>query len=344
MRYSSSPILLTLILLVLPGCGASEHGQPTPKPGPAAKAPPPCAHPAPPSADQLEGLGQYTGGPGEAVFTPMEDLNGDGKKDLLVSAEGYTSATGNRATALYLSQGGCGRYAGSFWARKDGASVRAAGESHNGLPLLVVSSRMTFKEFETRHCFDGKVYVPSARRVRHFYDQVKGKLRHVPRQEHWEPWKALASGACGPRKASAGPGKPRAARVASVLAGIPDKVQHPAAGSKLHRAVLHTLGKVMEQDLGQKVRLKVRRRELKVLSGWALVHGTPLRPDGRPVDYSATRYQEDIDDGTFDDGVHALLRLDRGTWTVVVHEVGCTDLCWEGWDKKHRAPAALFIN
>jgi len=272
----------------------------------------------------LEGLAQYTGGPGEAVATRIPDLDGDGQQDLLVAGKGYTSATGNVATAVFLSRGKCGRFVGAFWAR-GGTDVRHVAGKHSGLPVLQVGTHMTFKEFQTRYCFDGKAYVSMAQRVRHFYDHKKHTLRHVPKESHWEAWKVSADDQCRPLKTNAGPAK---------------KVS--ATGGKVRRAVLQTLGKVLEQELSQKVKIRVTRRNLKLAGGWAVVHGTPVKPDGSPVDYSITSYQADIDDGTFDERVSALLRLDRGKWTVVVHEIGCTDLCWEGWDKKHRAPAALF--
>ena len=339
----------TLILFIFSaGCSGPGDSQQPPLPGPPVEPRSPCVDPAPPAPGQVDGLQQYTGGPGEAVFTSIQDLDGDGQRDLLVSGKGYTSATGNVATALYLSQGKCGRYGGAFW-RHSGSGIEAAAGRHHGLPVLQVSTQMTFKEFQTRYCFDGSVYVPLARRVRHFYDHQKKKLRHLLTEAHWEPWEASADDSCRPLKASTGAVKqnaPRAKRrsapLRATVASGPAKMEHPAVGSKLRRAILHTLRQVMEQELKQKVVFKIGRRNFKVIGDWAMVHASPIQPNGKPVDYSITSYQKEIDDGTFDEGIHALLRLHNGTWAVVVHEVGCTDICWGGWDKKHQAPAALF--
>ena len=316
-----------------------------------------CVSLDPPKPGQLEGLAPYSGGAGEAVVRSIEDLDGDGQQDLLISGKNYTSATGNMAAALYLKRAGCGRYLGSVWAGS-GTSVRIATGRHAGLPVLRVSTRMTFKEFETRYCFDGTAYATMAERVRHFYDHQRGKLRHLLLDSHWESWKASRDRACQPistgaarpatdtapwklgqatggrvlQSGTSAPGKPASA----------NKVSTPAVGSALRRTILDTLRVPVESDLDQKVKFRISRRGLKLAADWALVVATPLLQNGKPMDYSRSRYQADINDGTFDDGIIALLHRERGGWAVVVYEVGCTDLCWEGWDKKHGAPARLF--
>lgn len=156
----------------------------------------PCSTLAPPAPGQTPGLEQYTGGPGKAVRVPMPDLDGDGRADLLVQGKGYTSATGNVAANLYLRRGACGRYVGSLWTSGDGPQVKAG--RHHGLPVLQAHTHMSFKEYQTRYCFDGDVYVPMAERVRHFYDHRRKRLRNVLNESHWEPWTAQADSACRP--------------------------------------------------------------------------------------------------------------------------------------------------
>ena len=195
-----SPCLFSSLILsaLLAGCGGPSRRQPPPGPGPVATVGGPCGKLAPPAPGQVEGLQQYTEGPGEVVRTRIQDLDGDGEQDLLVSAAGYRSATGNVAAALYLTRGTCGRYVGSFWISGDAPRVRMARGKHNGLPVLQVATRMTFKQIQTRYCFDGSVYVNGAERVRHFYDHRTKKLRLVLLEQHWEPWEATANSSCHP--------------------------------------------------------------------------------------------------------------------------------------------------
>jgi hypothetical protein len=81
---------------------------------------------------------------------------------------------------------------------------------------------------------------------------------------------------------------------------------------------------------------------LKVQDGWAFVRGVPKSPDGGPMDYRGTVYEENRRQGVFDDWFCALLRKRGEHWQVVTYSIGATDVAYEGWDEKYHAPATIF--
>ncbi|HEX8189604.1 MAG TPA: hypothetical protein VF586_14705 [Pyrinomonadaceae bacterium] len=117
-------------------------------------------------------------------------------------------------------------------------------------------------------------------------------------------------------------------------------VRTPAPGSAERKAVADALRAPVEKELKQKVIFKIDH--LKVSGDWAFLRGVPQRPDGDRVDYSATAYQQRIEDGVFDDWICALLRKRAGKWQVVKYVIGATDVAYEGWDDEYKAPSAIF--
>jgi hypothetical protein len=114
----------------------------------------------------------------------------------------------------------------------------------------------------------------------------------------------------------------------------------PKQGDAERRAITDALRAPVEKQLKQKVVFKIDH--LRVQNEWAFLRGVPQRPDGTALDYRGTPYQDAIDAGAFDDGVAALLRKRKGRWQVVQFVVGATDVPYVGWDKKYRAPSAIF--
>ena len=107
---------------------------------------------------------------------------------------------------------------------------------------------------------------------------------------------------------------------------------HPGAGSALRKAVLDGLRPSIEDDLKQKVIFVVG--DIRVLSDWAFVQVTPVRPDSKPIDFSKTKYKEAMEGGMFDGATtYALLHKKKDQWTVLTFRVGPTDVCWVEWDK-----------
>lgn len=126
-----------------------------------------------------------------------------------------------------------------------------------------------------------------------------------------------------------------------IQGGAVDTRPHtPERGSPERKAILDALRVPVEKQLKQSVVFKVN--ELNVQKGWAFMLGVPQQPDGNPVDYTGTVYQTAKDDGVFDDGIVALLRNRNGKWQVVQLVIGATDVPYVDWDKKYRAPRAIF--
>jgi hypothetical protein len=114
----------------------------------------------------------------------------------------------------------------------------------------------------------------------------------------------------------------------------------PRPGDAERQAILDALRAPVERQLRQKVIFRVDH--LKVQDGWAFVRGAPQRPGGGAIDYSGTPYQTAVEEGAFDDGIVALLRRRQGKWRVVQYVVGATDVPYVDWDKRFRAPSAVF--
>jgi len=114
----------------------------------------------------------------------------------------------------------------------------------------------------------------------------------------------------------------------------------PERGSEERKAIMDALRPSVEKKLQQQVIFKVDH--LKVQNGWAFLIGKPQRLDGTPVDYSDTVYRNAVGAGAFDDGIVALLHETGGKWKMVQYVIGATDVPYVDWDKKYRAPKAIF--
>lgn len=115
----------------------------------------------------------------------------------------------------------------------------------------------------------------------------------------------------------------------------------PEKGSVERKAIIDALRGPIEKRLKQPVIFKIDH--LKTQNGWAFLTGRPQSPDGNPIDYTETVYQDAVDSGTFDDGIVALLRKVNAKWTVVQYVIGATDVPYVDWDKKYRAPKGIFM-
>jgi len=112
-------------------------------------------------------------------------------------------------------------------------------------------------------------------------------------------------------------------------------------GDPLRRTLLNTLRPSIEDELNQPVQFMVDR--LRVQGDWAFYAGSVQQPNGRPIDFSKTRYASALENGVFDGpGTFALLRRTAGTWRVVTFVVGPTDVAYLAWPDEHGAPMRLF--
>jgi hypothetical protein len=114
----------------------------------------------------------------------------------------------------------------------------------------------------------------------------------------------------------------------------------PKQGDAERAAIVEALRAPVRKQLKQNVIFQIDH--LKVQGDWAFLRGVPQRPAGGALDYKGTPYQTAVDAGAFDDGVVALLRRRKGRWQVVQYVIGATDVPYIGWDKKYRAPSAIF--
>ena len=113
------------------------------------------------------------------------------------------------------------------------------------------------------------------------------------------------------------------------------------ASDPLRPVLLNALRPAIVADLGQSVKFVVAT--LRTQGDWAYVVARPQRPDGREIDFRATRYREQIDQGVFDGPtLYALMQRRAQRWTVVDFVIGPTDVAWAGWPEEHGAPAALL--
>ncbi len=106
------------------------------------------------------------------------------------------------------------------------------------------------------------------------------------------------------------------------------------------KIIINALRVPVRKRLGREVIFKIDH--LKVQDGWAFMRGVPQQPNGTPMDYRGTVYQQAIDDGIFDNWICVLFRKQGGKWRVVAYEIGATDVVYDGWDKKYKAPPAIF--
>ncbi|MFO1434687.1 MAG: hypothetical protein U1F76_32155 [Candidatus Competibacteraceae bacterium] len=114
----------------------------------------------------------------------------------------------------------------------------------------------------------------------------------------------------------------------------------PKPSSAERSAILDSLRAAVQKELKKPVTFKVE--QLKVQGSWAFMHGVPLQPNGKRMNYRDTPYQEAIEQGMFDDWICALLQKRQGRWRTVTYSLGATDVPYLDWSRKYQAPSALF--
>jgi hypothetical protein len=114
----------------------------------------------------------------------------------------------------------------------------------------------------------------------------------------------------------------------------------PPAGSAERKAIMDVLREPCEQDLRQKVVFRVQH--LRVAGDWAFARVVPIRPDGKEIDYSRTKYAEAEAEGAFDAEGEALLRRTGESWKLLEWRFGATDTEVDIWLEKHRFPRSIL--
>lgn len=117
------------------------------------------------------------------------------------------------------------------------------------------------------------------------------------------------------------------------------EVYTPQKGSAERKAIIDAVRPTIESELGQKVIFQVV--ELRVQKNWAFLYAIPRTPSDGKINYEKSRFWRDA--GVFEENVFALLKKNASEkWTLVAYAVSCTDVCYEDWAKKFKAPKAIF--
>ena len=97
-----------------------------------------------------------------------------------------------------------------------------------------------------------------------------------------------------------------------------------SVNSAQRRAILDALRPTIARELRSPVEFVVQR--IGVERGWALVIADPQRPGGGAIERRHLPYAEDRDGLT----VYAVMRFQRGRWTIHDHVIGPTDVWYCG--------------
>ncbi|MEZ5956192.1 MAG: hypothetical protein R3C27_03140 [Hyphomonadaceae bacterium] len=118
----------------------------------------------------------------------------------------------------------------------------------------------------------------------------------------------------------------------------------PAAPSPdaVTQALFGVLTPIISSEIGKPVSLQANT--VNVRDEWAYVDAQILDADGSPIDWMTTNLASRYENGAMDEGggVHALLKNENGTWTVLEHVVAPTDVAWIDWASRHGVPPDIL--
>ena len=114
----------------------------------------------------------------------------------------------------------------------------------------------------------------------------------------------------------------------------------PEKGSAERKAILDALRVPVERELKQPIVFAAEH--FNVSGNWAFLGGKPQNVNGSAPDYRGTPYQRAKQAGMFDNNFFALLKRTSGRWRVVTYAIGCTDVCYATWWRRHGAPKSIF--
>lgn len=114
----------------------------------------------------------------------------------------------------------------------------------------------------------------------------------------------------------------------------------PGRGSADRSSIMDAARVPIGRDLRQKVifLVSVPRTD----GEWAYLQATPLRPNGKPLNWLATPFAQEWRADAMSDVVMVLLNKRNGTWRTVDYVIGPTDVHWYGWLDRYNLPEALF--
>ena len=115
-------------------------------------------------------------------------------------------------------------------------------------------------------------------------------------------------------------------------------VYTPEKGSPERAAILNVIRVPVEKAYKQKVVFVIE--QFNVQGTWAFISATPMLPSGGPPSLKGTGFEGYAD--AYDNNFFGLLRKSGGKWRLVTHGIGCTDVCYADWWRRHKAPKAIF--
>lgn len=106
------------------------------------------------------------------------------------------------------------------------------------------------------------------------------------------------------------------------------------------KAILDAARVPVAERLGKPVLFRVAH--LGVHGEWAFLRAEMQGQSGAPVDYASTPLADAARHGAASHSYAALLRRSGEAWIVVDTAIGPTDMAWEDWATRHRAPPSIF--
>ena len=106
------------------------------------------------------------------------------------------------------------------------------------------------------------------------------------------------------------------------------------------KAILDSARVPVAEALGKPVLFRVSH--LAVSGNWAFLRAEMEGPGGAPVDYAGTPMADAAQHGVASRTYAALLQRTGSGWTVMDKAIGPTDVAWEDWPARHRAPPEIF--
>lgn len=114
----------------------------------------------------------------------------------------------------------------------------------------------------------------------------------------------------------------------------------PAKTTTAYEAVQTAIARELEMAVSLQVETFRQNDE------WTFLAGLPLTAAGKTIDYSQTKFADDVVEGFFDDGFVALLqRKTKGVddWALVALSLGATDAPFVGWPEQFGVPTELVM-
>lgn len=114
----------------------------------------------------------------------------------------------------------------------------------------------------------------------------------------------------------------------------------PARGTGERAAMMDAARVPVVPAIGQRVIFVVD--VLNSDGHWAFLQGTPVNPDGTPLQWSKTNFARDWAADVMSDVVMVLMRNEGGKWHAVDWAIGPTDVAWYDWITSYGLPERLF--